>query len=113
MNNPTSHIERVATMGKAPVGRAPDVSPVVSKPIAGADVESIGNRGPPAWDEQLISIRKMRPMIGDPAISTIYDWVAKGKLDKPVKISENRVAWKLSSIRKFIAEKIQAAGEAA
>ena len=105
MDKHTQHITRVAALGGAPVGRAPGQQAVDGMSADGEQDGSMSVRSPPNWSERLISIKEVRLIIGSPSVSSIYRWIDAGKFPRPLKISDKRVAWRLSDIQNWIASK--------
>lgn len=53
---------------------------------------------------RLIRVKELRQMLGNPSISTVYRWIAKGILPEPRRISPRYIGWRASDIEAFLKE---------
>lgn len=59
----------------------------------------------PSSPDRLIRVKELRSMLGNPSLSTVYRWIAKGILPEPRRISPRFVAWRFSDIEDLLKEK--------
>jgi len=97
----------IAQLGGAPVGGAPTGVPITNVSAKGADAESASVRGPPGGVDRLVSIKETLALVGSPAVSTLYRWIADGSFPKPVQIGPGRVGVKMSAIQAWIASRVE------
>lgn len=53
--------------------------------------------------DRLIRVKELRQMLGNPSLSTVYRWIAKGILPEPRRISKRFIGWRSADIEKFLA----------
>ena len=56
---------------------------------------------PPSPD-RLIRVKELRQMLGNPSLSTIYRWIAKGILPEPQRLTPRFIGWQASDIVDFL-----------
>lgn len=56
----------------------------------------------PSSPDRLIRVKELRQMLGNPSLSTVYRWIAKGILPEPRRISKRFIAWRASDIEAFL-----------
>lgn len=55
-----------------------------------------------ASPDRLIRVKELRSMLGNPSLSTVYRWIAKGILPEPRRISPRYIGWRASDIEDFL-----------
>lgn len=56
----------------------------------------------PASPDRLIRVKELRQMLGNPSLSTIYRWIAKGILPEPQRLTPRFIGWRASDIEAFL-----------
>lgn len=52
--------------------------------------------------DRLIRVKELRQMLGNPSLSTIYRWIAKGILPEPQRLTPRFIGWRASDIVDFL-----------
>lgn len=55
-----------------------------------------------ASPDRLIRVKELRQMLGNPSLSTIYRWIAKGILLEPQRLTPRFIGWRASDIVDFL-----------
>lgn len=55
-----------------------------------------------ASPDRLIRVKELRQMLGNPSLSTIYRWIAKGILPEPRRLSPRYIGWRASDVEAFL-----------
>lgn len=56
----------------------------------------------PASPDRLIRVKELRQMLGNPSISTVYRWIAKGILPEPQRLTPRFIGWRASDVEAFL-----------
>lgn len=56
----------------------------------------------PSSPDRLIRVKELRKMLGNPSLSTIYRWIAKGILPEPQRLTPRFIGWRASDIVDFL-----------
>lgn len=59
----------------------------------------------PASPDRLIRVKELRQMLGNPSLSTVYRWIAKGILPEPQRLTPRFIGWRASDIEALLKEK--------
>lgn len=54
---------------------------------------------------RLIRVKELRQMLGNPSLSTVYLWIAKGILPEPQRLTPRFIGWRASDIEALLKEK--------
>lgn len=54
---------------------------------------------------RLIRVKELRQMLGNPSLSTVYRWIAKGILPEPQRLTPRFIGWRASDIEALLKEK--------
>lgn len=52
--------------------------------------------------DRLIRVKELRQMLGNPSLSTVYRWIAKGILPEPRRLSPRYIGWRASDVEAFL-----------
>lgn len=52
--------------------------------------------------DRLIRVKELRQMLGNPSLSTVYRWIAKGILPEPQRLTPRFIGWRASDIEDFL-----------
>ena len=52
--------------------------------------------------DRLIRVKELRQMLGNPSLSTVYRWIAKGILPEPQRLTPRFIGWRASDIEVFL-----------
>lgn len=56
----------------------------------------------PSSPDRLIRVKELRQMLGNPSISTVYRWIAKGILPEPQRLTPRFIGWRASDVEAFL-----------
>ena len=56
----------------------------------------------PSSPDRLIRVKELRQMLGNPSLSTVYRWIAKGILPEPQRLTPRFIGWRASDIVDFL-----------
>jgi len=49
-------------------------------------------------EQTFLSVQEVRPLVGNPSVSTIYRWMDLKIFPKPVKLGPNKVGWRTNTV---------------
>lgn len=59
----------------------------------------------PASPDRLIRVKELRQMLGNPSLSTVYRWIAKGILPEPQRLTPRFIGWRASDVEDFLSSR--------